>query len=108
MPIPEFVAALRSHVGTGLLWMPGVSGVVIDDAGRLLLGRRADTGQWAIISGILEPGERNAVRDAVVADAATTERQKQVLLDIYNSFIQQNEAALEQDAIVAGEESATD
>ncbi|MBE7699101.1 NUDIX domain-containing protein [Oerskovia sp. Sa1BUA8] len=61
MPIPEFVAALRSHVGTGLLWMPGVSGVVIDDAGRLLLGRRADTGQWAIISGILEPGEDPAV-----------------------------------------------
>ncbi|MHA7133672.1 NUDIX hydrolase [Oerskovia turbata] len=61
MPIPEFVAALRSHVGTGLLWLPGVSGVVIDDDGRLLLGQRADTGQWAIVSGILEPGEDPAV-----------------------------------------------
>src|SRR6478609_966557 len=61
MPIPEFVAALRSHVGTGLLWMPGVSAVVVDDDGRLLLGQRADTGQWAVVSGILEPGEDPAV-----------------------------------------------
>ncbi|MBD5786127.1 NUDIX domain-containing protein [Cellulosimicrobium terreum] len=61
MPIPDFVAALRSHVGTGLLWMPGVSGVVVDDAGRILLGQRADTGRWAVISGILEPGEDPAV-----------------------------------------------
>ncbi|WP_197378331.1 helix-turn-helix domain-containing protein [Mycolicibacterium mengxianglii] len=44
-------------------------------------------------AGILEPGEPNAVRDAVVTDMAITERQKQVLLDIYASFIQQNEAA---------------
>lgn len=61
MPIPDFVAALRSRVGTDLLWMPGVSGVVVDDAGRVLLGQRADSGQWAVISGILEPGEDPAV-----------------------------------------------
>jgi len=61
MPIPEFVAALRSRIGTDLLWMPGVSGVVRDDDGRLLLGQRADSGQWAVISGILEPGEDPAV-----------------------------------------------
>ncbi|MFD5330678.1 NUDIX hydrolase [Cellulosimicrobium cellulans] len=30
MPIPEFVAALRSRIGTDLLWMPGVSAVVVD------------------------------------------------------------------------------
>jgi 8-oxo-dGTP pyrophosphatase MutT (NUDIX family) len=61
MPIPEFVAALRARVGTDLLWMPGVSGVVIDDGGRVLLGQRADSGQWAVISGILEPGEDPAL-----------------------------------------------
>ncbi|WP_454044708.1 NUDIX domain-containing protein [Cellulosimicrobium sp. Marseille-Q8652] len=61
MPIPEFVAALRSRVGTDLLWMPGVSAVVVDDGGRVLLGQRADSGQWAVISGILEPGEDPAV-----------------------------------------------
>lgn len=61
MPIPDFVARLRASVGTDLLWLPGVSAVVYDDAGRLLLGRRADNGQWAVVSGILEPGEAPAV-----------------------------------------------
>ena len=45
-----------------------------------------------IQAGILEPGDTNAVRDAIVTDVAITERQKQVLLDIYASFLQQNEA----------------
>ena len=61
MPIPEFVTHLRGRVGTDLLWLPGVSGVVIDDDGRLLLGRRSDNGMWAVVSGILEPGEEPAV-----------------------------------------------
>lgn len=60
MPIPEFVSALRRHVGTELLWLSGVSAVVLDEQGRILLGRRADTGRWAIPSGILEPGEQPA------------------------------------------------
>ncbi|MFD1719737.1 NUDIX hydrolase [Georgenia deserti] len=61
MPVPEFVAALRAHVGHDLLWLPGVTGVVLDDDDRLLLGRRADNGRWALPSGILEPGEEPAV-----------------------------------------------
>jgi transcriptional regulator with XRE-family HTH domain len=51
-------------------------------------------------AGILEPSEANAVRDAIVIDMAITERQKQVLLDIYTSFCQQND--------VTDEEPATD
>jgi len=47
-------------------------------------------------AGILEPGVSSEVRDAIVTDAAITERQKQVLLDIYTSFVQQNEAAREE------------
>lgn len=49
-------------------------------------------------AGILEPSEPSEVRDAVVADTAITERQKQVLLDIYASFRQQNEAAAADEA----------
>lgn len=60
MPIPEFVTRLRAAVGQGLLWLPGVSAVVTDDDGRLLLGRRADNGRWAVVSGILDPGEEPA------------------------------------------------
>jgi transcriptional regulator with XRE-family HTH domain len=47
-------------------------------------------------AGILEPSEKSEVRDAIVTDTALTERQKQVLLDIYSSFTQQNEAAEEE------------
>jgi transcriptional regulator with XRE-family HTH domain len=43
-------------------------------------------------AGILEPSETSEVRDAIITDTAITERQKQVLLDIYASFCQQNEA----------------
>jgi ADP-ribose pyrophosphatase YjhB (NUDIX family) len=57
MPIPEFVLALRSKVGTSPLWLSGVSAVILDDGGRILLTRRRDNGRWAIVSGILEPGE---------------------------------------------------
>jgi transcriptional regulator with XRE-family HTH domain len=44
-------------------------------------------------AGILEAGAISEVRDAIVTDTAITERQKQVLLEIYASFVQQNEAA---------------
>ena len=47
-------------------------------------------------AGILEPSEKSEVRDAIITDTAITERQKQVLLDIYTSFCQQNEAADEE------------
>src|SRR5215218_5791934 len=52
-------------------------------------------------AGILEPSEASEVRDAIITDTAITERQKQVLLDIYTSFCEQNEAAV-------GEELTTD
>jgi transcriptional regulator with XRE-family HTH domain len=47
-------------------------------------------------AGILEPSDKSQVRDAIVTDTAITERQKQILLDIYTSFTQQNEAADEE------------
>src|ERR1700743_619062 len=42
-------------------------------------------------AGILEPSETSQVRDAIITDTAITERQKQILLDVYASFAQQNE-----------------
>lgn len=60
MPVPSFVARLRSRIGRDLLWLPGVTAVVHDAEGRLLLGQRADSGEWALVSGILEPGEEPA------------------------------------------------
>jgi transcriptional regulator with XRE-family HTH domain len=59
-------------------------------------------------AGMLEPGEANAVRDAIVTDTAITERQKQVLLDIYASFLQQNDAAIEVAAVGASSTADTE
>jgi 8-oxo-dGTP pyrophosphatase MutT (NUDIX family) len=66
MPIPEFVRELRAAVGQSPLWMSGVTAVVLDEDGRLLLGRRSDTGRWALITGIIDPGEQPA--DAAVRE----------------------------------------
>lgn len=58
MPVPEFIRDLRAHLGHAPLWLPGVSVVVLDADERLLLTHRADSGEWAVPSGILEPGEQ--------------------------------------------------
>lgn len=60
MPTPEFILTLREKVGHDLLWLPGVTAVVTD-GDQVLLARRSDTGEWAPVSGILEPGEQPAV-----------------------------------------------
>ena len=56
MPIPDFVLELRRQVGQAQLWLPGVTAVV-RRGGDVLLVRRSDNGQWAPVTGILEPGE---------------------------------------------------
>ncbi|MFF1791557.1 NUDIX domain-containing protein [Kitasatospora sp. NPDC058243] len=66
MAIPPFLADLRALVGTRPLWLTAVVAVVLDDHGRVLLGRRADDGRWAPVGGILDPGEQPA--DGVVRE----------------------------------------
>ncbi|WP_328971863.1 NUDIX hydrolase [Streptomyces sp. NBC_00239] len=61
MATPDFIRRIRATAGHQLLHLPGVTAVVFDDAGRVLLGRRADTGGWSVIGGIAEPGEQPAV-----------------------------------------------
>jgi len=61
VPTPDFIVSLRAKIGHDQLWLPGVSVVVTDPEGRVLLGRRSDTGLWAVVSGIPEPGEQPAV-----------------------------------------------
>ena len=60
MATPDFILKLRAKIGHEALWIPGARAVVFDDAGRVLLGQRADNGQWGLITGILEPGEEPA------------------------------------------------
>jgi 8-oxo-dGTP pyrophosphatase MutT (NUDIX family) len=63
VPTPPYIEEIRRSYGPGLLLLPGVSAVVLDAgpaAERVLLGRRSDDGQWALPSGIVEPGEQPA------------------------------------------------
>ncbi|MFD8999393.1 NUDIX domain-containing protein [Streptomyces sp. NPDC059582] len=60
MATPDFIRTLRASAGHQLLWLPGVTAIVFDDAGRVLLGRRSDTRKWSVIGGIPEPGEQPA------------------------------------------------
>jgi 8-oxo-dGTP diphosphatase len=66
MPVPEFVARLREHIGHDLLWLSSATAVVLDDDGRVLLGRRSDTGTWALPGGIVDPAEQPA--DAAIRE----------------------------------------
>jgi 8-oxo-dGTP pyrophosphatase MutT (NUDIX family) len=66
VPTPDFVLRLREHVGTAPLWLTGATAVVLD-GDRVLLVRRADTGAWTPVAGIVDPGEHpaaTAVREA--------------------------------------------
>jgi 8-oxo-dGTP pyrophosphatase MutT (NUDIX family) len=60
MATPKFIQDIREKAGDTLLFMPGVVMVVFDDRGRVLLNQRTDSGQWALISGIPDPGEQPA------------------------------------------------
>ncbi|MDO5711093.1 MAG: NUDIX domain-containing protein [Micrococcales bacterium] len=61
MPIPEFILELRRHVGHAPLWLIGCTAVVVSEtesgAPQVLLVRRADTGVWSPVTGIVDPGE---------------------------------------------------
>lgn len=67
MPTPPFIVDLRASIGHAPLWLMGANALVIRGA-EVLLVRRSDTGEWAPISGIVDPGEHpseTAVREAL-------------------------------------------
>lgn len=66
MPTPQFVLDLRAKVGQGPLWLSTAMGAVFDEAGRVLLGKRADVGVWTLPGGIIDPAEQPA--DAAVRE----------------------------------------
>lgn len=81
MATPDFIVSLREKIGTEMLWLSGVTAVVLRDAAstgadgstaapdaptsrEILLVRRADTGAWTPVTGIIDPGEHPAVAGA--------------------------------------------
>ncbi|WP_030209133.1 NUDIX domain-containing protein [Streptomyces sp. NRRL S-87] len=83
MSTPEFIRRIRATAGHQLLFLPGVTAVVFDGEGRVLLGRRADTGGWSVIGGISEPGEQpaeTAVREVYEETAVRCVAERVVLV----------------------------
>ncbi|MCB5166723.1 NUDIX domain-containing protein [Streptomyces bambusae] len=83
MATPEFIRRIRATAGHQLLLLPGVTAVVFDEDGRVLLGRRADTGGWSVIGGIAEPGEQpaeTAVREVYEETAVRCVAERVVLV----------------------------
>jgi 8-oxo-dGTP diphosphatase len=66
MGLSPYLQGIRSRIGHDFLLLPGVSAMVFNDNGELLLGRRSDNGKWSIIGGIVDPDEEPA--DAVVRE----------------------------------------
>ena len=60
MAMSDYLAGLRAVVGHDLLLLPGAAAVVHDDAGRILLEQRSDTGTWSLPAGAIDPGEQPA------------------------------------------------
>src|SRR3954447_18368198 len=107
--VGEYLAEQRRHAQLSLRQLSDLAGVSNPYLSQIERGLRkpsADVLQQIakalrvsaevlyVRAGILEPSETSDVRDAIITDTAITERQKQVLLDIYTSFCQQNEAAV--------------
>ncbi len=66
MPISDYMRAIRAKVGHDVVLTPSVSGLVFDDAGRVLLARHATGDLWAAPGGAVDPDERPV--DAVVRE----------------------------------------
>lgn len=68
-----------------------------DVLAQIAKGLRVSAEVLYVRAGILEERPASPMRDALMADTAISERQKQVLLEIYESFCKENRAASQSD-----------
>jgi 8-oxo-dGTP pyrophosphatase MutT (NUDIX family) len=93
MATPDFILDLRVTAGHQLLWLPGVTAVVFDEEGRVLLNRRSDNRRWSLIGGIPDPGEQPAacaVREVQEETAVECAVERVVLVQALNPVTYDN------------------
>jgi len=66
MAISDYLRGVRAKVGHDFLLATAATGLVFDDAGRVLLGRHSNAGLWVAPGGAIDPDESPA--DAVVRE----------------------------------------
>ncbi|MFE3165002.1 NUDIX domain-containing protein [Streptomyces sp. NPDC059224] len=94
MATPDFIHTIRASAGHQLLWLPGITAIVFDDEGRVLLGRRTDTRKWSVIGGIPDPGEQPAacaVREVFEETAVRCVAERVVLVQALNPVTYPND-----------------
>lgn len=80
MATPEFILRLREKVGHELLWLIGVTAIVVK-GDEVLLVQRADNGMITPVTGIVDPGEDPAVAAVrEVAEEAGIEARAEALV----------------------------
>lgn len=88
--------ALRERVGSMPLWLSGSTAVVVraGAAGEeVLLVRRADSGQWSPVCGIIDPGEEPgdaAAREALEEAGVVVEVERLVWLSVTDPVVYAN------------------
>lgn len=60
MTISPYIASLRARIGSDLLLLPSVMGVIYDSQSRVLLVRQATDKLWSTPGGVIEPDETPA------------------------------------------------
>ena len=60
MAMSAYIRDLRAKIGHALIMMPGVAGVIVNEAGLVLLQLRSDSGTWGLPGGAIDPGEEPA------------------------------------------------
>jgi len=53
----DYVRWLRERIGPEPVWLVYATALIVDEAGRVLLQRRADFEAWGLPGGVMEPGE---------------------------------------------------
>jgi 8-oxo-dGTP pyrophosphatase MutT (NUDIX family) len=66
MPISGYLKNLRAKIGRDLVVLPAACASILDEQGRLLLGKDAETGFWMLPGGAVDPHEQPA--DAAVRE----------------------------------------
>lgn len=89
MAAPDFILHLREHIGTTPLWLSGATAGIHragpDGTTEWLLVRRADTGDWSVVTGIVDPGEHpaeTAAREALEEAGVVVEVERLVWQDV--------------------------
>jgi ADP-ribose pyrophosphatase YjhB (NUDIX family) len=66
MGMSQYIAELRAKIGTALIMTPGVTAIILNEQGEVLLQKRSDNHMWGMPGGAIDPGEDPA--DAVVRE----------------------------------------